>query len=195
VRTDRTLNNAPTRRKLVRAYGDLVQLRINEGFMPYLATFMFSALPGGPVAIIRQMQREIERVYATFVTRVVRRPRSSTAVDRLPILMAFADLPVFKRARQHIRDVTLNDGLHYNGVLLVPPRSRLRVSADEHFATNQSFYASPQSRLARVDVRPIESAPDYVTGYAMKTVRSGRVDYDDGVLILPKSATEMSIGR
>ena len=78
------------------------------------------------IAIINQMTDEIERVYATLVTRVVRKPRSPKSADRLPVFVGFADLPVAKRERKQLREVTLNDGLHYHGILLMPGRSRLR---------------------------------------------------------------------
>ena len=77
---------------LISGYTDLVEQRVQDGWQPYLITFMFKRLPGNKSSVIKQMRDEIERVYATLVTRVVRKPRSPKSADRLPVLIGFADL-------------------------------------------------------------------------------------------------------
>jgi hypothetical protein len=126
---------------------------------------MFKQLPGSPQAIVRQMQDEVERVFATFLTRVVRDPRSSRSVGRLPVLIACADLPVRKREKRPLRDVAVNGGLHFAGVLLVPPVSRLRTTVTQHFAENGKLYLRDRRHLDRIDVRPVESDPARVVDY------------------------------
>ena len=186
------------RRQIVHGYAELVQRRVADGWSPFLLTFMFHALRGGPLAIILQMRREVERAYAMLATRVVRDPRSPSAVGRLPVMIACADLPVPKRDKIILRDVTLNGGLHYNGVLLVPPRSRLRVPVDEHFASGP--YVVPGHPLARLDVRHVENDPGRVTDYVLKTVRSGHAPTGPAdrlglsSLWTPKLATSTELG-
>ena len=176
--------------EIVVGYSRMVERRVADGWKPYLLNFMFRSLPGLTPVVVGQMKQEIERVYSTFVTRVVRRPRSSAANGSLPILISCADLPVGKRIKKAAKDVRLNSGLHYNGILLMPVLSRLQSSVEAHFFENQRLYVGDRKRLDRLDVRAIATDAGYVTDYTMKTLKRRRVDYDDSVLILPKSSTE-----
>lgn len=176
---------------LISGYTDLIEQRVQDGWQPYLITFMFKRLHGNRSRIINQMRDEIERVYATLVTRVVRKPRSPKSADRLPVFVGFADLPVAKRERKQLREVTLNDGLHYHGILLMPGRSRLRTGLAFHFMKYHRQYLRDRSRLDRLHVRPIDTDPGYVVRYTLKALENGRLPYDDCVLVLPKSVTEL----
>jgi hypothetical protein len=54
---------------------------------------------------VRMMRSEIERAYATFIPRVVRKPLLRSAVGKLPVLISFADdLP--KHAKRTLSEVT-----------------------------------------------------------------------------------------
>lgn len=172
-------------------YAQLIQQRVQDGWLPHLITFMFSQLPGSPSAVVKQMQDEVERVYATLVTRVVRKPRSPQSADRLPVFVGFADLPVARREKKQLREITLNDGLHYQGILLMPAQSRLRTGLAFHFMKYHRLYLKDRSRLDRLHVRPIDTDPGYVVRYTLKALENGRLPYDDCVLVLPKSATEL----
>lgn len=186
---DRSLRAAPS--DLIRGYAELGQSRVDVGWQPFLLTFMYRPLAGSPSAVLLQMHREIERVYATFAPRVVRKPRSPSALGKQPILLGFPDMPVRKTIMPCFRDVAVNAGLHFHGLLLVPPVTRLNVSVEQHFIDNQAHYAPPHRSLARVHVVPIASELDFVVDYAGKGLRDRRIDPDDGVLILPRSASEM----
>jgi hypothetical protein len=103
----------------------------------------------------RQMTRELERIYSIFITRVVRRPQSKTAIERLPILICAPDFPVPKyihSKKSSIQYAAINESLHYYGILLVPPRSRLRVSAETQ---NEQLYAGNQNKVTSLDVRQV----------------------------------------
>ncbi|MFL6464636.1 MAG: hypothetical protein ACJ73N_09545, partial [Bryobacteraceae bacterium] len=89
-----------------------------------------------------------------------------------------------------VRKLQVNDGLHFNAVVLLPPRfefpqityvrqSRLKVSLDVHVAEKQ--HECMTDKLYRIDVSPI----DYGTmaNYTFKTLLKGRVTSDD-ILIL-----------
>jgi hypothetical protein len=179
---------------LINGYADLVEQRVQDGWQPHLITFMFNQLPGSRSSVIKQTRDEIERVYATLVTRVVRKPRSPKSADRLPVLIGFADLPVPKRERRQLREITLNDGLHYHGILLMPARSRLRTGLAFHFMKYHRLYVGNGSRLDRLHVLKIKTDPGYVVRYALKALEKGRLPYDDCVLVLPKSVTELPTG-
>src|SRR6266508_160573 len=56
------------RRPLVGGYAAMVQDMVDRGWRAYLVTFMFNRLPGRQAAVVRQMGREVERVYARPVT-------------------------------------------------------------------------------------------------------------------------------
>lgn len=183
--------NAPiSKRDLVAGYGDLVRSRIELGWSASLMSFMFKHLPGGPAAVVQQMRREIEHVFTKFLTRVTRRPCSPASADRLPILIASPDRPVFKREKRSLRDVIVNGGLHAHGILLLPPVSRLRVPAEEYFRENQSAYVDAASTLDRIDVRAIDMNPEIATDYALKALKTGRTDFDD-LILLPRSVSEL----
>ena len=81
---------------VVAGYGQLVIERVREGWRPYLATLMFEPLPGKPATVVEQMKAATQLVYKKFLTRAVRRPRSTLSVGSLPILVAAPDTPVGK---------------------------------------------------------------------------------------------------
>ena len=89
-------------------------------------TFPFSQLPGPRGAVIQAMKDELQRVYSTFVTRTNRKPRTASP-DELPILIGTADLQVYKRDPTSSPLVVCNGGLHFHGLLLVPPTSSART--------------------------------------------------------------------
>ena len=181
-----------SRHRLLTGFGEMVCGYVAKGWQPFLITFMFNKLSGPPSAIISQMRNEVERVYSTFLTRVVRDPASPKSVGRLPILISSADLPVRKRSRPKLQEVSVNDGLHFNGVLLVPTVTRLRTTVEAHFNASPLLYLKDRTFLDRIDVRPITSDPAYVTDYVFKSVKNNRLTYDDAVLVLPKAISEIS---
>ncbi|MER2269738.1 hypothetical protein [Methylobacterium oxalidis] len=83
-------------------------------------------------------------------------------------------------------------GLHLHALLAVPPVSRLRgEAAEEHFARNDPLYRGGGG-IETIDLRPIRP-PDIgkVMRYTFKAVRDGKIDLDAGVLVLPRSFTEL----
>jgi hypothetical protein len=134
------------------------------------------------------MTDEIERVYSTLITRVVRNPRSPFQSHLSPILIVVPDFPVRKRHKEPLNDPTINDGLHMHGILLMPPNSRLKQNVVSHFNQHKSLYV--KNRLHELDVEPIVSNLPRVVDYAFKSVKKGKVDLDD-ILIFPKADGEL----
>jgi hypothetical protein len=161
------------------------------GWNASLLTFMFERLRGGRQGIIAQMRSDVDLFYRTFLTRVVANPRAR-ALDRLPLLIACADVPGSGHKALALEDALVNDGLHFHGLLVVPPCSRLRVPAHEHVRERQATYVHDGTRLRRVHAIPIEATPDRAADYVMKAFRSGRLSYDDAVLVLPRSSSELT---
>ena len=170
-------------------YGAMVTERLEHGWEGDLITLMFNRIRGSQRSVIRQMQREVERVYATVLTRIIRNPRK-IPVFGLPLWIVCPDYPVPKHAKMELRDVVLNGGLHLHGIALVPPWSRMNCGLDEHFEMAQELYVRRGYSLSRVHAVPITTNPEHVTGYALKMIPRRRLAFDD-VLVLPRSHSEM----
>jgi hypothetical protein len=73
------------------------------------------------------MKAEIQRLYSTFLTRTHRKPRTTPA-DELPVLIGAPDLQVYKKDPTSFPLILCNSGLHFNGLLMVPPDIWLTTS-------------------------------------------------------------------
>jgi hypothetical protein len=156
----------------------------------YILTFMFKQIRGDRRHQLQSMLKEVERVYAKSLTHIIRRPLARSQAHRLPVWICCADMPVPKHEKQSLAAVTINGGLHLHALALVPNESRLRVGFDAHLKRHQQHYAPFSSHLNRVHGRLITETPGYVTGYVMKSLRTGRSSYDD-VLVLPRLKSEL----
>src|SRR5215204_1643374 len=130
-------------------YGYMVQQRINQGWEGYLMSFMFNGIRGSRQSVIQQMQREVQRVYATVLTRIIRPSRNRPIAD-YPFWIVCPDYPVPKRAKIDIREVRINGGLHMQGIALVPPLNRMNETLAEHFEMQQDDYVRLGLPLSRV---------------------------------------------
>ncbi|WP_128562676.1 hypothetical protein [Methylobacterium crusticola] len=175
--------------QLTMGWGQIAIDRVGEGWLPYLLVLKFHHMAGRPDTVLAQMQREAERVYASVLTRVWRRPHTATNRARLPVWILVPDFPVPKRAKERLRDLTPNGGLHLQGVAVVPPGSRLVEGLDGHLADDRR-YCGAGSPLASVFAKRITSNLDYVHGYNFKALARGRADFD-AVLILPRTSSEL----
>ena len=173
-----------TSEKVETGYATWAEEFVADGYQPYLLTFMFDQMRGSLDRVGHQMLREIERVYTCHLTRVVRKPNSPFHLHERPVWLCSLDRPVFKHVKSSLRDVTVNDGLHAHAAAFYWPRNRLDEDLNAHFESHRDLYIIPGHSLARIDVEPITYDPGYVTGYARKSVRLGRVG-EDAVLILP----------
>ncbi|MER9313539.1 hypothetical protein NKI51_30495 [Mesorhizobium australicum] len=178
------------RKRLIEAYGQMVEERVGMGWHPWLLTFTYKPLGGSATMIVSRMRYEIERTYATVATRVVRRPNSPSQFENLPIWICSPDYPVYKRDKGSFRDNAVNDGLHFHGIGLMPAVSRMTVSLEDHFDDYQTMYSGAHRDLFRVHVQAIEDEVAEVAGYALKGIENPRINPDD-VLILPRTRSEM----
>lgn len=181
--------NSCHRDDLVDAFGKWIKQYFKDGWDAYLFTFMFNQLPGAQQTQRDQMHEEITAVYRKLVTRVVRKPKSSKNADLLPRGVFFLDKPAQKRQKQRIRDVPVNDGLHMHGIVVLPPKNRLKTGLEQHFQEHRLLYETP--KLYRIHVKPIDHSPVHTTDYAGKALKSRRFTEDD-VLILPRSVSELN---
>jgi hypothetical protein len=184
-------HNVSVSNDLIQSYSQWIQEYVDiYNFNPFLMTFMFKPLKGSHEAIMHQMKDEIDRVYSTFLTRVIRKPNSvyQRYLRSRPMLIAAPDRPVPKHKKQRLSDVTINDGRHIHGILAVPRCCRLKEDVVSHFQQYKRLYV--KNRLLGLDVRAIESDLPRVVDYAFKSVTANKFEYDD-ILILPKSETEL----
>jgi len=172
--------------QIIDAYSQWVQERSHDGFDTFLLTFMFK-----PSCHINLMRDEIDRVYSTFITRIVRRPNSSLGKSKRPILVACPDQYCQKLDKklppEAMAIMEFNGGVHYHGILLVPGTHRLKQGVQAHFATSKELYL--KNKLLRLDVRPIDNNLSFVVEYALKGHKKGVASTDD-IQIFPKSVGE-----
>src|SRR4051812_8440144 len=174
--------------QLVTAYGEMVADRVDAGWEPYILTYMFKHIGGSPRHVGETMRKEVERVYATMLTRIVRHPRSEWHRWKLPMLIGGPDWPVPKHQRQDKRNVIANDGQHMHAVELMPAVSRLKERLDDHIDDEQPRYV--REPLFRIHAQRITDDPGYVTEYVLKALQRGRSTPDD-LIVLPRSASEL----
>jgi hypothetical protein len=200
----RTTNNSATARYAAMKI-DLAQMSSNwidgctqwmnnhesEGWEPYYINIMFHPLPGSLPTLISTMHRGIKKgFYSPFCTRFARHPRSNSGQQQIPRLWLIPDRPVAKQnGKKHGCDfLTRNDnGLHFNGPMLIPPKSRFRGCPIEHIEVHQSKYA--RHGIERIHVKQVDDIPGIVD-YSFKTVKRGRAD-PYGILFLPFSSSEL----
>jgi hypothetical protein len=193
IERNKLLPMTTTRRSYVRenitGYATMVKQRLDEGWSGHLMVFIFNQLRGDIRQMNHQMQIQIENTYASLLTRLNRRPNDYGVSN--PILIACPDFPVPKHEKKPLPEVVTNDGMHYNGLLFIPPGlSRLKVSIQQHFADNESHYLRDQV-LNRIVIEPITHNVDHLTDYGLKGLKANRLPGDEDLLILPKSYNEI----
>ena len=181
------------RQRIIEAYDEMVRERLKTS-KGYFVNFMFNQLSGGREAKLQQMRRQIERFHGLLTRHIVRKPDSEDWRHLRPVLIVAPDLPVPKREKTSLKRLGANDGLHINGILLVPPRrrrvktaeavskrkqSRLRVSVGEHLREKEWLFVNES--LARIHATRIKRGT--MADYMFKTVKNGLANWDD-VLIL-----------
>jgi hypothetical protein len=179
------------RKQIVSAYDLLVQEIIEkEDAEPYYVNFMFHQLRGRQSVQIEQAWQEVIRFHDLLKRHVVRKPTAPRLRDLVPVLIGVPDLPVWKHKKVPIRNLQVNNGLHFNAVVLMPPRfeapqitgvreSRLKVSLDEHIKEKEHEYLT--DKLYRIDVTSIDKGT--MAAYTFKNFLKGRFT-SDHILVL-----------
>ena len=172
------------------AYVDWAEDRVEKGWTPYLLTFMFDHINNSEASLLHQMEREVERVYATHLPYICRCPKANSALGRLPIWLFAPDLPVSKRKKNTLADVLINDGLHGHALGLYPPGHRLRIPLAEHFEERQHIYIRGDNLLQRIDVLLVAHDVGKVLNYVRKSIAKKRIG-EEAAFILPRSMHEV----
>jgi hypothetical protein len=159
---------------------------IRDGWTAYYVNFMFNSLRGDASGIVDQMHQTMRKdFYARFIWRFVHDPHRSKERDWLPVLLLFPDRPVWKSDGFGQADIQINaGGLHFNGILLIPPKSRFHECPVEHINHHQSRYIGKD--IARIHIVKADRNVHYLMDYITKSLKRGRANPDD-ILILPES--------
>jgi hypothetical protein len=67
----------------------------------------------------------------------------------------------------------------------------MKEPIQEHFERNPDLYAGSGKSIQRIDVRPVVTDPGRVVDYVLKTILNGRLSYDEGMLVLPRTRGEL----
>ncbi|NLR98881.1 hypothetical protein HGP17_18850 [Rhizobium sp. P38BS-XIX] len=166
---------------------------INAGYEPYMLTFMFNQMYGSERRTNERMTTAIEEFYKQLLTRIVRKPRKGSVYTEFPRLLAAPDWPVNSHLKLSAEESTVNDGKHWHGIFLLPPRCRMQVALHRYLEEHQGKYAGKTKPIMRLHAVPIERTERKAIGYALKQVDRGRVGQSE-ILLLPKVRSEMPGG-
>ena len=176
-------------------YAEIIKEHVQWGWKPNYINFMFNNIPGGVPEKMDVMTREVTRVHDILTRHIVRRRKAENWSHLRPIFIGCHDLPVWKHEKELVRNLVVNDGLHFNVVSLVPPesdttmpmrlqfaiwgrRSRLTLPLKKHFEQNQRVYLTDV--LNRIYVTPIIEGT--MADYTLKAFKKGWVS-PDGIQI------------
>ncbi|CAA2158544.1 hypothetical protein MBRA_03812 [Methylobacterium brachiatum] len=180
-------------RQIIGGYARMVIDRMDHGWTPYLLVLKFRHLGGGRPAVIAQMHDAAEGAYARLLFRVWKHPRARSVRDLRPVWVLCADVPGTGGRKMRVRDLLPNDGLHLQGIAVMPPGSRLREPLNVHLAGEGHRYCPHGGPLTTLHATPITSDAAYVNSYNFKSLRQGRANFDD-VLILPRPSADLDNG-
>lgn len=156
-----------------------------NGWRPYYLNIMFQPYPGHRQAVLDQMKRAIcVGFYARLCTEFAHHPTKPSQQKKLPMLWLFPDRPVWKQQeRTSIREMQFNEnGLHFNGPIMIPPVSRFKECPIEHILGNQRKYAV--QGIDRIHIKGATWDLDSLADYAGKTIKWDK-ELRDHVIILP----------
>jgi hypothetical protein len=163
---------------LIQAYGSWIDHHINIGFQAYFITFMFSPLQGSDQTRLLEMKKRLGWFYGRLAKASVPKPKNRRWKGLLPKAVLAPDFPVFKHSKQRIKEVTINNGLHWHGLVLMHEFApNISEPLDVHIRKNLDKYLV--KGLRQIDVKPITHEPGYVTDYALRMGPVGIRKSDD----------------
>src|SRR6266576_3717438 len=175
--------------QLLQAYGQWVHDYTAYGWRGYLLSFMFCQIHDSDESRMETMKKHLGWFYGRLAKASV--PKASHPIwsPFLPKVVLAPDFPVPKNSKVHLRDVTVNDGLHWHGLVLVNPFApKLSGHLDVHI--NEKLRKYLVGSLRNIGVEPITREPAYVTGYGMKGLKR-RSFFEDEILIFPRTVSEL----
>jgi hypothetical protein len=181
-----------SRRDIIAGYHTLIEEIVeNEDAESYYVNFLFNSLLGREATKIDIMKQEVTRFHCLLKRHVVRKPDAPGWRDLVPVIIGAPDYPVIKRQKVDARLIRVNDGLHFNAVVLLPPRfeppkipgerqSRLEQSLVVHVEDKKAEYLT--DKLYRIHVTRMVKGTT-MADYTFKAFKNCRINSDD-ILIL-----------
>jgi hypothetical protein len=183
--------NRNVREEIIAGYSEIIKEHVQWGWKPNYINFMFNHIPGNSFTKMEVMTAEVSRVHDILTRHIVKRPKAANWCHLRPIFIGSHDLHVWKHEKELVRNLVVNDGLHYNVVALVPEeshlalpmkyqfaiwgrRSNLTVPLKNHFEQCQRFYLNDV--LYRIHVTPITEGS--MADYTLKAFKHGRISPD-----------------
>jgi hypothetical protein len=183
-----TLPNDHDSRQLIQAYGDFIHNYIAYGWHGYLLSFMFSQIPGSDQAKMDEMKKHLGWFYGRLAKASVPKASSPKWSDFLPKAILVPDSPVPKHSKVNLEEVTINNGVHFQGLLLTNPLApTLQEPLDVHIKKHPRKYLVGSIR--EIGVQQITHDPEYVTEYGLKSLKT-RFSSDE-IIIFPGSVSEL----
>jgi hypothetical protein len=165
-----TLYNNHRIQQLLQAYGQWVHDHMAYGWHGYLLSFMFCQIHDSDDGRMLEMKKHLGWFYGRLAKASVPKASHPKSSPFLPKVFLAPDLPVPKHSKVQLRDVAMNNGIHWHGLVLVNPLApQLRGNLDIPINENLGKYLVGSIRT--IDVKPITHAPEYVTGYGMKGLK------------------------
>jgi hypothetical protein len=184
-----TLYNNHRIQQLLQAYGQWVHDHMAFGWHGYLLSFMFSQIQDLNAPRMEIMKKHLGWFYGRLAKASVPKASSPKWSQFLPKVVLAPDLPVPKHSKVRLRDVTINNGLHWHGLVMVNPLTpKLPGPLDVHLNETRSKYLVGSIRT--IGVEAITHDPVYLTGYGMKGLKTRSFSTDD-VLIFPRTVSEL----
>jgi hypothetical protein len=135
-----------------------------------------------------EMRKHLTWFYGRLAKNSVPKASDPKWSQFLPKAILAHDVPVFKRSKQQLKDVTINNGLHWHGLVLKTPLSpMLHEPLDVHINENLGKYLVGSIR--QIGVEPITHTPEYITEYGIKSLK--RRFSPDEIIIFPRSVSEL----
>lgn len=198
------------RERYLQAYAKHIDEYVADGWNPFLLTITFRQLSGKEgridaqfldqqkwkgskkdLRIRSQMLEEAERIIWWISRAMVRNPWSDTGWEKLPRLFYSLDWPVRKRNKKlSKRIMTVNDGVHIQGILLKRRSTLLKQRFVDYVRENQKRLLGKFGKVDEIDVEPIDRTPQVAGQYILKAYKRRLVE-DSGIMTLPYALSEM----
>lgn len=166
------------------AFGDMIAMHIDEGWVPFLLTLMFRHISGSEAHRFSVMMDETRRAYSIHAKRVGRHFRSGESRAKMPSWFILPDFPIFKYEKQSLKASSINDGQHIQGIYLLHDDNLLKKSPTYDFRDERHRYIWPDRPLMIIDAKLIDKTPHRAVDYICKALKTGRADRNQ-LFILP----------
>jgi hypothetical protein len=101
--------------QLLQSYGQWVHDQMAYGWHGYFLSFMFSQIQDLNTPRMEEMKKHLGWFYGRLAKASVPKASSPKWSRFLPQVVLALDLPVPKHSKVQLRDVTINNGLHWHG--------------------------------------------------------------------------------